>query len=351
MNIVKGYDASDGVLSEFVAEGWIQGGIRQSRPKGALLYQMVEAYAQEAKLAQSLGFDMCFMHMAYRPHVPWPFLSPLSNKRTDEFGGSIENRARFPLMICEAIKNTCGKDFLIEISISGREDDLFEGGLTLADQIEFACCVPARWTSSRSGAGLSTPPAHLSGPAGDPPAQTTCGHPQGPAEAGDPKRVNMDVVGGCQDLDHCEDIIASGDADFIGAAGRFIADPPVGRQGPTRGATTTWCPCLRCNKCHMAGPAAGTPCARSIRSGVGAQGGASGLPRPKKPKKIAVVGGGPAGMEAALLLSRRGHAVTLYEKDTRLGGLINATEGIDIKWTPGEIPGLPDLPDQSPPWM
>ena len=69
---------------------------------------------------------------------PGRFLSPLTNKRTDEFGGSIENRARFPLMICEAIKKACGTDFLVEISISGREDDLFEGGLTVEDQIEFA---------------------------------------------------------------------------------------------------------------------------------------------------------------------------------------------------------------------
>ena len=137
MNIVKGYDASDGVLSEFVAGDGSKAELGKAAPK-ELLYQMVEKYAEEAKLAQSLGFDGCFMHMAYRLMFPGRFLSPLSNKRTDEFGGSIENRARFPLMICEAIKKACGKNFLVEISISGREDDLFEGGATVEDQIELA---------------------------------------------------------------------------------------------------------------------------------------------------------------------------------------------------------------------
>lgn len=76
MNIVKGYDASDGVLSEFVAGDGSKAEYGKAAPK-ELLYQMVEAYAQEAKLAQSLGFDMCFMHMAYPAHVPWPFSLPL----------------------------------------------------------------------------------------------------------------------------------------------------------------------------------------------------------------------------------------------------------------------------------
>lgn len=331
MNIVRGYDASDGILSEYVAGDGSKPELGKAAPK-ELLYQMVEKYAQEAKLAQSLGFDGCFMHMAYRLMFPGRFLSPLSNKRQDEFGGSIENRARFPLMICEAIKKACGRQFLVEISISGREDDLFEGGVTVADQIELAklCSGKVDILQIRGGSIDPSQPTYL-----DlreiPNLDAAAAIRKGLRDAGI-ENVYVDIVGGCQDLDHCEEIIAEGKADFIGAARAFIADPQWGNKA-YEGRNEDVVPCLRCNKCHVAGPGNwNTVC--SVNPEWGLEHKVERLVRPpERKKKLAVVGGGPAGMEAALLASRRGHEVTLYEKTDRLGGLINTTRGVDIKWT------------------
>lgn len=333
MNIVKGYDASDGVLSEFVAGDGSKAELGKAAPR-ELLYEMVEKYAEEALLAKSLGFDGCFMHMAYRLMFPGRFLSPLSNKRTDEFGGSVENRARFPLMICEAIKKACGKDFLVEISISGREDDLFEGGLTVEDQIEFAKLCPGKVDILQIRGGSIDPsqPTYL-----DlreiPNLEAAAAIRKGIRDAGI-DNVYIDIVGGCQDLDHCEEIIRSGQADFIGAARSFIADPQWGNKA-YEGRNEDVVPCLRCNKCHVAGPGNwNTVC--SVNPEWGLEHKVERIIGPAEApikKKLAVVGGGPTGMEAALLASKRGHDVTLYEKAGRLGGLINTTRGVDIKWT------------------
>jgi 2,4-dienoyl-CoA reductase-like NADH-dependent reductase (Old Yellow Enzyme family)/thioredoxin reductase len=335
MNIVAGYDASDGVLSEFVAGDGSKAEYGKAAPK-ELLYRMVEEYGKEAKLAQSLGFDMCFMHMAYRLMFPGRFLSPLSNKRTDEFGGSLENRARFPLMICEEIKRQCGKDFLVEISISGREDDLFEGGLTLEDSIEFAKLARGKVDILQIRGGSIDPsqPTYLD-PREIPQRPNAAAIRKGIQEAGGGILVN--VVGGCQNLDHCDDIIASGDADFVGAARSFIADPQWGVKAyENRGDDVV--PCLRCNKCHVPGPEKwNTVCSVNPEWGIEHKVERMVSPAPATPKKIAVIGGGPAGCEAALIASKRGHKVTLFEKESRLGGLLNTMDGIQIKWTIGNF--------------
>lgn len=330
MDIVEGYDCSDGVLSEFVAGDGSKAEYGKAAPK-ELLEKMVEAYAAEAKLAKSLGFDMCFMHMAYRLMFPGRFLSPLSNKRTDEFGGSMENRARFPLMICEAIKNACGRDFLVEVSISGEEASRFPGGLTIEDSIEFAKLAEGKIDILQIRGSSIDPsqPTYL-----DlrevPQLDAASAIRAGIARSG----INMlvDIVGGCQDLELCDSIIAEGKADFIGAARSFIADPQWGVKA-YEGRGEDVVPCLRCNKCHISGPEKWfTVCAVNPQWGLEHKIERMVSP-PKRKKNIAIVGGGPAGMEAAIIASQREHDVTLYEKSGSLGGLINKTEGIDIKWT------------------
>ncbi len=97
--------------------------------------KVAESYAQQCKILKFLGFDMCSIHMCYRSQMPARFLSPVTNHRTDEFGGSLENRARFPLMILKKIREQVGPNFIIEILLSGEEDDF--GGYTIDDAAEF----------------------------------------------------------------------------------------------------------------------------------------------------------------------------------------------------------------------
>lgn len=330
MNIVAGYDASDGVLSEYVAGDGSRREYGKAAPK-ELLYRMVEEYGKEAKLAQNLGFDMCYIHMAYRLMFPGRFLSPLSNRRTDEFGGSLENMVRFPMLICREIKKQCGRDFLVEISISGREDDMFEGGLKVTDTIEMMkyleSCVDI--IQIRGGSIDPSQPTYLD-PREIPHLDTAAAIRKGLEEQG--TRMLVNVVGGCHDISRDDEIIASGQADLIGAARAFIADGEFVTKAYENRAEDVR-PCLRCNKCHIPGPEKwNTVCSVNPEFGIEHK-----VERmkaaPKGKKNVAVIGGGPCGMEAALRLRERGHDVTLYEKGPALGGMLWSMDKMDIKWT------------------
>ena len=330
MNIVRGYDASDGVLSEFVAGDGSKREYGKAAPR-ELLYQMIEAYGEEARLAKSLGFDMCYIHMAYRLMFPGRFLSPLSNKRTDEFGGSLENMARFPMLICKKIKEMCGRDFLVEISISGREDDMFPGGLRVEDTIEMMKYLEnyVDIIQIRGGSIDPSQPTYLD-PREIPHLDTASAIRNGLKAQGTKMLVN--VVGGCHDIVRDDEIIAAGQADLIGAARAFIADNEFVTKAYENRVEDVR-PCLRCNKCHIPGPEKwNTVC--SVNPVFGIEHKAERLiTPPKKKKKIAVIGGGPCGMEAVLRLCERGHDVTLYEKGPALGGMLWSMDKMDLKWT------------------
>lgn len=330
MNIVKGYDASDGILSEFVAGDGSRAEVGKAAPS-ELLYQMIEAYGEEAKLAKSLGFDMCYLHMAYRMMFPGRFLSPLTNKRTDEFGGSLENMARFPMLICKKIKEMCGRDFLVEISISGQEDDMFKGGITVLQTIEMMKYLEnyVDIIQIRGGSIDPSQPTYLD-PRFMPHLDTAAAIRKGLQEQG--TKMLVSVVGGCHDIERDEELIASKQVDMIGAARAFIADNEfVTKAYENRGEDVR--PCLRCNKCHIPGPGKwNTVC--SVNPEFGIEHKAERLKVvPRTKKRVAVIGGGPCGMEAVLRLRERGHDVTLYEKGSELGGMLWSMDRMELKWT------------------
>jgi len=290
-----------------------------------VMEQIADEYALQAAFMKAMGFDMIFMHMSYQIQLIGRFLSPVTNRRKDEFGGSVENRARFPIMVADRIKQKCGKDFLIEAAISGEE--LMEGGQTLQDTIEFAKLFAGHFDLLQLRAGdvdSACPSGFIT--------ETT------PflymAEAVKKSGANIAVVtsGGYQDLDINEKIIASGQSDFIAMARTWVSNPDYGRKA-AEGRGEDVVPCIRCNKCHHNNKHEPLTSVCSVNPIWGLEHQIDHfIDPPNMKKKVAVIGGGPAGMEAAIVASSRGHNVTLYEKSDKSGGLLNTTDNVSFKW-------------------
>lgn len=276
---------------------------------------------------KNCGFDMVTLHMAYRSSLAAQFLSPLTNHRTDEFGGSLENRARFPLMLCDAIKKEFGSDFLIEVQISG--EDGMDGGFTIDDLTEFAKLAEGKIDILQLRAGNGDD-AHPTGFNSIPHEPLTLRYAEAVRKSG--AKILAEPIGGFQNPDDMERFLKEGKADLFGMARAFICDFDFGKKlASGQGEDIT--PCIRCNRCHglhMDGPWL-TVCSVNPKMGIEHR-----LDKlvsmPDKKRKVAVIGGGLSGMEAAVTASDRGHKVVLYEASNRLGGQLNEAGYPDFKW-------------------
>ena len=288
--------------------------------------KVAESYAQQCKILKFLGFDMASIHLCYRSQMPTRFLSPVTNHRTDEFGGSLENRARFPLMVLKKIREAVGPNFLIEILISGEEDDF--GGYTLDDTVEFLrMCEP--YVDIAQIRASDADPNH---PTNYNPEETPFLRQ---AEYIKSKGVNMLIasVGGWQNPETAEKALAAGKIDLVSMARAWVSNPDYGKL-VYEGRADDIVPCLRCNKCHGRGPNDPFVSVCSVNPKIGIEHRLHHLVSDPGPsKRIAVIGGGPAGMKAAMDLCDRGHKVTLFEAQDHLGGMIHHSEFVDFKWT------------------
>ena len=322
------YDVSPGVLAHEFSGRKLGTDCVEITEK--LMEEFAEDLVHQAAVAKQCDFDCVYLHMSYRLMLPGRFLSPITNKRTDKFGGSLENRARFPLMICDRIKEKCGKDFLIEVSISA--DEPFAGGWTIEDTIEFAKMAEGRidLLQLRTGDKLAQHPTGFY-PEANPNLKTIAAITKGIRKNN--TKITVVAVGGYQDLDASEEVIASGQADLIGMARSWITDPDYGLKA-YEGRNEDVVPCVRCNKCDR-GNDINSPLT-SVCSVNPIWGLEHKIERmiqpPTAKKKVAIVGGGPAGMEAALIAAGRGHEVTLYEKSGALGGLLKTADNVSFKW-------------------
>lgn len=291
---------------------------------------IVNCFANAAEMAWLGGVEMVMIHGGHG-WLLHEFLSPLNNHRTDKFGGSLENRARISLMVVDAIRRRC-PELLIEFRLSGSE--LVEGGLTIDDQVEFAKLLDGKVDLIHVTAGTFHYPEtnqHM---------VPSMFHPFGvnvefAAAIKKAVKTPVAVVGGLDEPKLMEQVLAEGKADIIAVGRSIIADAQM--PGKLRGGRADdVTPCIRCNHCisesfvpYVKYSSRLTRC--SVNPVAGREYTEKDVCPALIPKKVLVIGGGPAGMEAAITLADRGHQVILAEKSGRLGGAIRFAGHVSFK--------------------
>jgi 2,4-dienoyl-CoA reductase-like NADH-dependent reductase (Old Yellow Enzyme family)/thioredoxin reductase len=279
------------------------------------IQDVVENFAEGSRRTKAAGFDAVEIHGAHG-YLINQFLSPLTNKRTDKYGGDVKGRTRFLLEILELTRGEVGSNYPILCRING--DDYIEGGLTLEETKKIAQLLEA--------AGVDA--LHVSGGVYDSPVPVTTSPmalPRGNmvhlAQA-IKKVVNVPViaVGRINDPELAETILLEGKADLVSMGRALLADPQLPVKAAI-GALDDIRKCTACDEC-IARLFFNENIACSVNAALGREEEYT-IRKAKVSKRILVVGGGPAGMEAARVLALRGHDVVLYEKSDRLGGQLN----------------------------
>lgn len=279
------------------------------------------AYARQqfvdcAVRCQKAGLKIIMIHCAHN-NLLAQFLSPASNHRTDAYGGSLENRMRFPLSVLKAVREAV-PNMVIECRCSAQEDT--PDGLQLEESLTFMERAQAyvdiihvsRGNIFFNYGSTFTIPTYFKG------RQLNVAFA---AEAKKRLHVPVAVVGNITSLQEAEDIIGSGKADIVVMAKSYMADENLIHKS-IRGHAEEVRPCTRCDWCGNANNF-GTSMRCAINPLLGRDIDLSKLVEPGQEKHVMVIGGGPGGMMAAQTLRAMGHRVSLYEKSHRLGGLLN----------------------------
>ncbi len=289
------------------------------------IQETVDKFAEAVLRCKKAGFKMVLLHGGHGNLIP-QFLSPFSNHRSDKYGGSLENRARFPLEVLEAIRKKVGPDFLLEYRISATE--FVENGMGVEETIEFAKMIEDKIDILHVSAGMRAVVDKI--PFMMQPMYLPHMFNVHFAERFR-KEINLPItaVGSIMNIQNAETILSNGWADFVAIARPFLADPEFIRKG-ARGRQEDVCPCIRCNYHGRVTRGKGIACAVNPLCGREMQF-PKGVEKAPEKKKVIVVGGGPAGMQAARTARERGHDVKLYEKNDRLGGNLIPASALDFK--------------------
>ncbi len=291
-----------------------------------MIEHTIECFANAAAYAKFCGFGMVIIHGGHGWLLS-QFLSSKVNDRTDRWGGSFENRMRFPLAVCDRIKQKCGKNFPVEFRMSATE--ACEKGYDFEEGLQIARALDGHVDLIHVSAGDHED--HDGFVASEP----DMFHPHGcnvqySAEIKKyAKESKVAVVGALNDPAIMDEIIATGKADVVEMARALIADPDLPIKART-GREKDIRKCLKCIHCFSHLVVQGRICC-ALNPEIGHELEAKIPPLPHENKHILIAGGGIGGMEAALEAAKLGHTVTLCEKKGELGGALRCERKVPFK--------------------
>jgi 2,4-dienoyl-CoA reductase-like NADH-dependent reductase (Old Yellow Enzyme family)/thioredoxin reductase len=286
------------------------------------MHMIAEDFATAAAAAKSYGFGMVMIHGAHS-WLLGQFQSSATNWRKDKYGGSVENRARFPLMVCKAIRDKVGSDFMVEYRMSA--DEHLKDGIVLEDAVEFATIIQDYVDIIHVSGGSYSATREYMITGIYQPKDIHTRH----AEAIKKKvKIAVATVGAHMDPDIMERILQEGKADFIGVGRGFIADPEWVHKIEDD-CRDDWRPCIRCSNCLGRKYVGYNNC--DVNPIAGSEMWTLRTPEVRTKRKVLVIGGGPGGMQAAITAAERGHQVILAEKTGELGGMLKFSYQDDHK--------------------
>ena len=284
--------------------------------------QTVAEFAASAALAREAGYDGVEV-MGSEGYLLSQFLAPRVNQRQDQWGGSLENRMRFPVEVVRATRAAAGADFIIVYRISALE--LVEGGLSAAEIAELAKAIEqAGATLLNTGIGwheAKIPTIAQAVPRG--------GFAWATRNLKEAVKIPVIASNRINAPEVAEEILARGDADMVSLARAFLADEAFANKakaGDRAGINI----CIACNQACLDHYFIGQPASCVVNPRAGRETKLVFAPVRKK-KRVAVVGGGPAGLSCAAVAAERGHEVVLFEKAAELGGQFNLAKKIPGK--------------------
>jgi 2,4-dienoyl-CoA reductase-like NADH-dependent reductase (Old Yellow Enzyme family)/thioredoxin reductase len=328
VNAAKSSDG--GTPSVYGPSDMMMDGVHVREMPEEMIWEVVDKFAKAAQFVKSCGFGMVTVHAGHG----WllnQFFAPRLNHRTDQWGGSAENRARFTVEVADAIHRLCGAGFPVEVRISGTE--CHAGGYGIEEGIQLARQLDGHADIIHVSVGCSTGLKEQHSVFG-----TT--HPSMFREDGVNVKYAAEVkkhvkkswvatVGALSDPAMMEEIIASGKADIVELARGLICDPDLPNKA-REGKADEIIHCMRCLSCFSHGVSQGHFfCA--LNPETNRERYFSELPKAPNPKKVLIAGGGIGGMQAALRAEQYGHQVILCEKSDRLGGVLRCEERVPFK--------------------
>ena len=293
-------------------------GVHVTGMDDALIEETCREFAAAAIMMKNCGFRMVMIHGGHGWLLS-QFLSPATNWRSDEYGGGIENRSRFPLMVLKAVREAVGNDFLIEYRISG--DEHMENGISIEDVCAFAKMAEQYIDIIHISAGSYYTTNQYTFPGIFVPRGCNLELAKAVKKA---VTIPVATVGGYNNPEEMDRIIREGEADIIYMARQILADPETPNKWRA-GLNKEVLPCTRCMNCLGRFDTGVMGCDVNPTVGHELYNLNLMLP-PEHSKKVVVVGGGPGGLSAAYTATQRGHKVILLEKEPKLGGTLNYLE-------------------------